>query len=196
MTHNYLRKFILTNNLSQPEVADYLGVGKVFISQVERGVSKLLGHTNIATTQIYAKIVDEKKSHRVSRQGGYDPKNYHRNYGAILSILCSRNNFREQSVPLRFTSCLQLFLLVSQILKFGTEIGLLGIYRHLHSSLLRYDILNKLFIMTKPYIRVDNHVEHIGCLLGIVVHDRCKDFLDSSCDDILLTRLAAASLPS
>lgn len=41
MTHNYLIKFILANNLSQPEVADYLGVGKAFISQVERGVSKL-----------------------------------------------------------------------------------------------------------------------------------------------------------
>ena len=70
MTHYNLRKFRLANNLSQPELADYLGVGKAFISQVERGVSKLLGHTNIATTQIYAKIVDEKKSHRVSRQGG------------------------------------------------------------------------------------------------------------------------------
>ena len=61
MTHNYLRKFILANNLRQPEVADYLGVGKVFISQVERGVSVLVGHTKIETTQIYAKIVDEKK---------------------------------------------------------------------------------------------------------------------------------------
>ena len=41
MTHNNLRKFRLANNLSQPEVADYLGVGKAFISQIERGVSKL-----------------------------------------------------------------------------------------------------------------------------------------------------------
>ena len=41
MTHYDLRKFRLANNLSQPEVADYLGVGKAFISQVERGVSKL-----------------------------------------------------------------------------------------------------------------------------------------------------------
>jgi site-specific recombinase XerD len=28
--------------------------------------SKLLGHTNISTTQIYAKIVDEKKQEAVS----------------------------------------------------------------------------------------------------------------------------------
>ena len=61
MTHYDLRKFRLAKNLSQPEVADYLGVGKAFISQEERGASKLLGQKNIATTQIYAKIVDEKK---------------------------------------------------------------------------------------------------------------------------------------
>lgn len=41
MTYYDLRKFSLANNLSQPEIADYLGVGKAFISQVERGVSKL-----------------------------------------------------------------------------------------------------------------------------------------------------------
>ena len=41
MTHYNLRNFRLAKNLSQPEVADYLGVGKAFISQVEQGVSKL-----------------------------------------------------------------------------------------------------------------------------------------------------------
>ncbi|MDL2304400.1 site-specific integrase, partial [Bacteroides sp. OttesenSCG-928-D19] len=33
-------------------------------------VAKLMGHTKIATTQIYAKIVDEKKKEAVSRQNG------------------------------------------------------------------------------------------------------------------------------
>lgn len=33
-------------------------------------VSKLMGHTKIATTQIYAKIIDEKKKEAVNRQNG------------------------------------------------------------------------------------------------------------------------------
>lgn len=33
-------------------------------------VSKMLGHTKISTTQIYAKIIDEKQKEAVSKQNG------------------------------------------------------------------------------------------------------------------------------
>lgn len=93
-----LKTFRKTNNLTQSDIADFLGggVGKVFISQIEHGnrklpsaqlakllnnpygwdtsalsgstitarasgTSKLLGHTSVKTTEIYAHIVDEKK---------------------------------------------------------------------------------------------------------------------------------------
>ena len=93
-----LKTFRKTNNLTQSDIADFLGggVGKAFISQIEHGnrklpsaqlakllnnpygwdtfaclllsygtdiytTSKLLGHTSVKTTEIYAHIVDEKK---------------------------------------------------------------------------------------------------------------------------------------
>ena len=47
MTHNYLRKFRLANNLSQPEVADYLGVGKAFVSDFI--INPTVSHDRVGT---------------------------------------------------------------------------------------------------------------------------------------------------
>lgn len=47
MTHNYLIKFRLANNLSQPEAADYLGVGKAFISDFI--INPTVSHDRVGT---------------------------------------------------------------------------------------------------------------------------------------------------
>ena len=47
MTHYDLRKFRLANNLSQPEVADYLGVGKAFVSDFI--INPTVSHDRVGT---------------------------------------------------------------------------------------------------------------------------------------------------